>query len=268
VANLQEQLDAKSAELKRSSEQSKLLQSQTSSNFAQVEQMKQQVLRDRAELSKKLSMIAPETTRRLDQLQSERDAVQAELQEQIKTITELSQQKSEILARLASEVSRNSALIQHNSELRHQLELQMAALGESIPLPKPPVELPSEIYHPVSTSNDKSTSTSIQENQIKLASQIVEVNSSSPAASAPLAEAVSFASSSEGTHKKPHRHVTKKKSNKALTGTKSETQSASIPASLTQSETPPPNGWLASVPLVGRFMRGQPQVRHTLQVEL
>ena len=144
----------------------------------------------------------------------------------------------------------------------------MAALGEPIALPKPPIELVKEDAIPTSPTTPKLGPLTEPQELQKLAAQIVELDATSATSPASLAADAPDSTSSDLVKKKPQRYVPRKKSQKATTtSTKPENGKSPTPSSSTPADQPA-NGWLASVPLVGRFMRGQPQVRHTLQVEL
>jgi len=310
MVQLQTQLQEKTqlisdleGQIKRSSDQSKTLQAQSSANFAQVEQMKQQVLRDRAELSKKLSLIAPETTRRIEHLQHEREVIHQQFQEMSSSLATLSQQKSEVLEKLAKEVSRNSELVRQNTQLRHQLALQLDALGyasgELVQTTQQQVAEEAKVLErnpSSSSSSDSPTTSSSSALQIdeKADSYIVEVeavperkptvrtgggkksgakakrtsssqqrtsSSSSPSSLAQSSPpSLSSSSSSSSTS---HTHATHPQSPSSAIQTHPSSQNGGFGSPHTNQK-----GWLASVPLVGRLWKGQPQVRHTAQVEL
>jgi regulator of replication initiation timing len=248
-------LDSK---LKKSSEHSKTIQSQTNANFAQLEQMKQQVLRDRADLSKKLSLIAPETIRRVEQLQHERESINAQFSEMAKSLTELAQQKNDILNKLAAEVSRNAALVHQNAQLRHELSLQLSAMREPQKIiPAPETSIPDEVL-----DDAKLAAMSSSDDKIDADSILVEISKPSDL-----------------------KEVERKKSQRAKLGRRKTRPLASPKHSETENPTTKANGsdhtshandgrpnsqtgWLSSMPLVGRLWRGQPPVRHTAQVEL
>jgi chromosome segregation ATPase len=285
VEELQSQLNETShllaeqeGKLKRSSEQTKTLQAQTSANFSQVEQMKQQVLRDRADLSKKLSLIAPETVRRIEQLQIERDTINTQFEDMAKSINSLSQQKNDILAKLASEVSKNSALVHQNSVLRHQLSLQISAFGATGTIIAPPsssiqdlpIETVAEIVKQDATSTNTAAASVGSKSDPELV--IVERNSIPEKATASHVPTTSSGKKRSTKPPRPHQHHI---SSSSISTTHSHhgehlthTAAAVTSSPHTLADENQSSGWLASVPLVGRMWRGEPQVRHTAHVEL
>lgn len=264
------QLADKEESLKRATEQAKSLQSQTSVNFAQVEQMKQQVLRDRVELSKKLSLIAPETVRRVEQLTSERDTINAQFEDVVRSLAEVSKQKSEVLSRLALETSRNTSLIKQNVQLRHQLKLQLSALGEptdfalhledsakdsSVAVGKD-ASIPTDAPHPTSNAIESPEEHVHSENghhhehaePQPATNEIVAPKASKAHAKLPPRRKPSKPKTVESIHQDTH-----KVASQGANGTIAEQQK---------------KGWLSSMPLVGRMWNSQQQVRHTAHVEI
>lgn len=271
LAELTTQLAEKEESLKRASEQTKSLQSQTSANFAQVEQMKQQVLRDRAELSKKLSLIAPETVRRVEQLTNERDAINNQFEEVVRSLAEVSKQKSEILSRLAQETTRNSALVKQNTQLRHQLSLQLSALGEPIGLVTPPESSIQDSAVEVDRSATSATEPPILSNEAIALPSNINTQTASVEAELPVPKTIAESHTSDGNNLK-HRPPRRKHSTSAAKKVENihpETPNGATPhTDGAPSSDPQKKGWLSSVPLVGRIWNGQPQVRHTAHVEI
>lgn len=268
LSALNNQLAEKEDSLKRASEQAKSLQNQTSANFAQVEQMKQQVLRDRVELSKKLSLIAPETVRRVEQLTLERDAINQHFEELVRSVAEISKQKGEVLSRLAVETSRNTLLVKQNAELKNQLSLQLSALGEpatdSSPSATPIQVRVAELRHTSPTPPKSPESTD-------------DVPSVPQETSAPItadrAEPVAQETSSKlDAVPKPHAKLPPRRKTAPKPKKTENIHDVANNGGLTHSGSPTPEaqkkGWLSSVPLVGRIWNGQPQVRHTAHVEI
>lgn len=265
------QLAEKEESLKRATEQAKSLQSQTSVNFAQVEQMKQQVLRDRVELSKKLSLIAPETVRRVEQLTQERDAINMQFEELVRSLAEVSKQKSEVLSRLALETSRNTSLVKQNVQLRHQLKLQLSALGEPADFALPHSELVQDssldVGQDASTSADtlntspKQNTSSEQHGHTENGHHHEHPEPQSASTNEVVAPKVQKA------HGKipPRRKPVKPKAVEPIHHDTLKTASQGADGSIAEQQK---KGWLSSVPLVGRMWNSQQQVRHTAHVEI
>lgn len=266
--DLQTQLAEKEESLRRASEQTKTLQSQTSANFAQVEQMKQQVLRDRAELSKKLSMIAPETVRKVEQLMAERDAINSQFEEVTRSLAEVSKQKIDILSKLSQETSRNSLLTKQNSELKHQLSLQLTALGlphdahQTVPEFSNALEGPSTVASRQTgekgTLHDHTNNTTVDQAQTS------------------ANEAASSNTSTENGNLKP---ASAKLPPRRKRNTSKPKNAETIHSDANASLNPPggnpqptaeqkKSGWLSSVPLVSRLWNGQQPVAHSAHVQI
>lgn len=109
---LKEELDKTKAELKKILKDQKEAQAHTAANMASLDKMKQQLLREKAELSRKLSMDSGNTEKRYNALLGEIETIQAKYNEQIDTIKRLMNEKSELNLMLQAEVEKNSLLLQ------------------------------------------------------------------------------------------------------------------------------------------------------------
>lgn len=112
---LKSQLFSKDEEINNLKKRLSLIENESVLNFSILEQMKQQVLKEKAELTKKLSQTEPDAANKILLLEKQKNELEDHCNDLMASVSMLIIQKNEIISQLANEIKKNTTLVKMNS---------------------------------------------------------------------------------------------------------------------------------------------------------